>query len=143
MVFTEFVSPMLNLILSGPGMSLASCMAARKVHCLPLVGDVSHTLSLMSLSVASPVRLTVKVVTASAGSDHSARSTPASASAVSARSALGASLLALDALLICVPSRETTRTRISAKPRHDSHYPYYDRFLGHECEPGAIFIGSS
>src|SRR3990170_4758748 len=95
MVFTEAVLLMLNLIRSAPGVLLASWMAALKVHWLPLVRDTSHTLLFMFLSPASPVRLTVKVA-ASAGPENRARSTPAKASAASARSAFDRGLLALD-----------------------------------------------
>src|SRR5215210_2492906 len=83
MVFTEPVPPMLKLIVSAPAVSFDSWMAARNVHWMPLSDEESHTLLLMFMSLALPVLLTVKVVAASAGPDHSARrSTPKSASAI-------------------------------------------------------------
>jgi hypothetical protein len=103
MVFTELVPPMLKPITSGSAkfsLTFASSMAARKVHCLPLRDEESHT-PLILLSPASPVLLTVE--SAWAGLGESARSNPQSAtSATSATSILngGAHLLTADARLI-------------------------------------------
>src|SRR5215210_7578716 len=117
-------------MVSAPAVALASSMAALKVHCLPFLLLVSHA-PLILLSPSSPTLLTVNVVAASAGPDESARrSTPASVSVASVRSAFGTSLLALGAPLILAPLRKTTRTRISPKAHHDSYYPYYDRYFG-------------
>jgi hypothetical protein len=80
MVLTEEPLPMLNLMVSAPAVSLASYMAALKVHWLPFLEEVSHLELARSLSAASPVLLTVKVVAAPASPGGSARrNTPSSA----------------------------------------------------------------
>src|SRR5215831_16176834 len=58
---------MLKLIVSVPGRAFASWMAARRVHCFPVVVDVSHLPSPGWRSDASPVLLTTSVEAATAG----------------------------------------------------------------------------
>src|SRR3712207_3715037 len=90
MVFTESVSPMLKLITSGSAavsVTLVSWIAARNVHWMPRVLEVSHLPLPGFVSGASPALLTV--ASAKAGPGERARSNPQSAtSATSASSVL-------------------------------------------------------
>src|SRR5215213_751012 len=67
MVFTP-VPGMANLMVSAPAVALACWMAALSVHCLPDAAGFTSQATLERLaSGVSAVRLTVKVVAASAG----------------------------------------------------------------------------
>jgi hypothetical protein len=67
LVGVRLAAPVLNPMVSAPKVSFDSSMAARKVHWLPLLVEVSHLASERFLSSPSPVLLTVNVLTASAG----------------------------------------------------------------------------
>ena len=117
MVFTAAVLWMLNLILSGPEVSLDSWIAALKVHWFLALLETSHTLSEIFLSAPLPVRLTVKVVAASAGADQGTNHTPTRASANSVNTALRI-VFSSKTLLAITYTRPSQSVRLVRLPGH-------------------------
>src|SRR5215207_7004219 len=95
LVFTGSVPPMLKLIVSAQGVSFDSSVAGLKVHCLPDCEAFTSQAALARLaSGPSPGLLTVKVVSASAGTGESAAGiATTTASATNTRSLTPADLL--------------------------------------------------
>ena len=80
MVLASAVPPMSKSMVSAPAVSLASSMAALRVHCLPVVTESeSHLSSAISASASSPVPLTVNVAAAAAAPENSEGQTRAGA----------------------------------------------------------------